>query len=64
MARRRLPVAMICLFLVCAPASPSDDRQLLQTSSGSNVDILLILDSSASMNTELTDPPANTLAGY
>ena len=41
-------------FLIASPARP-DDRQLLQRNSGANTDVLVILDSSASMMRDVTD---------
>ena len=52
--RHRVGVAMLLLFVTASPALP-DDRQLLQANSGSATDVLVILDSSGSMNREFTD---------
>ena len=53
-ARHRVALVLLMVFLLAAPAS-SDDRNLLQTNVGANTDILIILDSSGSMNHEFTD---------
>src|SRR3982075_2235213 len=53
-SRHRARVAILLLFLVASPASP-DDRQLLQATSGAKTNVILILDSSGSMNNEFTD---------
>ncbi|MEP7132909.1 MAG: hypothetical protein ABI914_07075, partial [Acidobacteriota bacterium] len=52
--KHRVGVAMLLLFVTASPALP-DDRQLLQANSGSSTDVLVILDSSGSMNHEFTD---------
>ena len=52
--RHRVAVTMLLLFVMASPARP-EDRQLLQTNPGANADVLVILDSSNSMNREFTD---------
>ena len=51
-ARRRVGLSLVLTFLMAAPATP-DDRQLLQAAAGP--DVLIILDSSLSMNHDFTD---------
>src|SRR5215831_12003827 len=53
-ARHRAAVTFLLLFLMASPATP-DDRQLLQANAGAKAWVLLILDSSHSMNDEFTD---------
>jgi Neisseria PilC beta-propeller domain len=53
-ARHRAAATFLLLFLMAAPARP-DDRQLLQANSGANTNVLLILDSSTSMNNDFSD---------
>jgi hypothetical protein len=53
-ARHRVATTFLCLFLMASPALP-DDRQLLQANAGANTNVLLILDSSSSMNNEFSD---------
>jgi hypothetical protein len=53
-ARHRAAAACVMLFLMASPARP-DDRQLLQANSGANTNVLLILDSSTSMNNDFSD---------
>src|SRR4029453_11251635 len=53
-ARRRAAATFLLLFLMASPARP-DDRQLLQANSGANTNVLLILDTSTSMNNDFSD---------
>src|SRR5262245_11601721 len=53
-ARHRAATAFLLLFMMASPARP-DDRQLLQANSGANTNVLLILDTSTSMNNDFSD---------
>ncbi|HTY42146.1 MAG TPA: PilC/PilY family type IV pilus protein [Thermoanaerobaculia bacterium] len=53
-ARHRVATTFLLLFLMASPARP-DDRQLLQANSGANTNVLLILDTSTSMNDDFSD---------
>src|SRR5262249_2617543 len=53
-ARHRAATAFLLLFLMASPARP-DDRQLLQANSGATTNVLLILDTSTSMNDDFSD---------
>ena len=53
-ARHRAAATFLLLFLMASPARP-DDRQLLQANAGANTNVLLILDSSNSMNNDFSD---------
>ena len=53
-ARHRMAAAVLLLFMMASPARPAD-RQLLQANAGANTNVLLILDSSHSMNNEFSD---------
>jgi hypothetical protein len=46
---------MLLLFLTASPGAFADDRQLLQANAGASADVLVILDSSHSMNRDFTD---------
>ena len=48
--RHRATATFLLLFLMAAPARPVDDRQLLQANAGAKAWVLLIMDSSHSMN--------------
>ena len=52
--RHRVATTFVALFLVSSPARP-DDRQLLQANAGAPANVLIILDSSYSMNNEFSD---------
>src|ERR1700726_4231025 len=52
--RHRAPATFLPLFMMSSPARP-DDRQLLQANAGANTNVLLIMDSSHSMNNEFSD---------
>ena len=52
--RHRVATTFLALFLMASPARP-DDRQLLQANAGANTNVLLILDSSYSMNNDFSD---------
>src|SRR5258705_13637395 len=52
-ARARVTTALVLAFLIAAPAFPGDDRQLVRP--GTSPDVLIILDSSLSMNHDFTD---------
>ena len=52
--RHRVATTFLALFLVSSPARP-DDRQLLQANAGAPANVLIILDSSYSMNNEFSD---------
>ena len=52
--RHRVATTFVTLFLMASPARP-DDRQLLQANAGANTNVLLILDSSHSMNNDFSD---------
>jgi len=53
-ARHRAAATFLLLFVMASPARP-DDRQLLQANSGANTNVLLILDTSTSMNNDFSD---------
>ena len=52
--RHRVATTFVALFLISSPARP-DDRQLLQANAGAPANVLIILDSSYSMNNEFSD---------
>ena len=52
--RHRTAATFVSLFLMASSARP-DDRQLLQANAGANTNVLLILDSSHSMNNDFSD---------
>ena len=54
-ARHRGAATFLLLFLMASPARPNDDRQLLQANAGAKAWVLLILDSSHSMNDDFSD---------
>src|SRR5689334_4524333 len=53
-SRHRAAVTFLLMYLTAMPAMP-DDRQLLQANAGAKAWVLLILDSSTSMNDEFSD---------
>ena len=53
-SRRRAAVALLLTFLAASPARP-DDRDLLRNNLAANTDVLVILDSSLSMNRDFSD---------
>ena len=53
-ARHRGAVTFLLLFLIASPATP-DDRQLMQANAGAKAWVLLIMDSSHSMNDDFSD---------
>src|SRR5262245_53408136 len=52
--RHRAVAAWLLAFLIASPARP-DDRQLLQANAGANTNVLVIMDSSHSMDAEFSD---------
>ena len=54
-SRHRMVATFLLLFLMASPARPVDDRQLLQANAGAKAWVLLIMDSSHSMNDEFSD---------
>ena len=53
-ARHRVATTFVTLFLMASPGR-SDDRQLLQASAGAHVNVLVILDSTYTMNDDFSD---------
>src|SRR5262249_16629010 len=54
-SRHRAAVTFLLMYLMASPAMPVDDRQLLQANAGAKAWVLLIMDSSTSMNDEFSD---------